>query len=161
MTMPVKLRTPLLALAAVAGATALCTPASAQDAALLARPYAVTADQAQRIIAERVLQASLTASLQELHADLQLNDRQERRWRDFVATAFTAPSDSAFLSLAADAGPLARADAKMRFYRQTYENQRRAVAAMKALYGSLSDDQRARLNDGLDSLSTTVVVPAG
>lgn len=158
MTMPSRLRTPLLALAALAAAAG---PAGAQDASLLARPYAVTAEQAQRIIAERVLQASLADSLQQLHADLGLSERQERRWREFLQTSFSAPGGGAVLALAADAGPLERADAKMQAYREAYEHQRRAVAAMKALYGSLSEDQRARLDNGLNGLSSTVIVPVG
>lgn len=158
MTMPSTLRALLLAFAT---AVAFSAPALAQNGGFVARPYTVTADQAQRIIAERVLQESLADSLQQLHASLDLTDRQERRWRDFLDTSFSAPSASAAAALKPDAGPLERADAKMAAYREAYDHQRRAVAAMKALYGALSEDQRRRLDDGLDGLSSTVIIPAG
>lgn len=163
MTKPSTLRTPLFAFLAAA---ALAAPAAAQqasqDAMLQARPYAVTADQAQQIVAERLMQASLASDLKDLHARLDLDPAQERRWRAFIDASF-APlqAPSALLTLAADAGPLERAEAKSEAFHDAWRRQRRAVGAMKALYGSLSAEQRRVLDAGLDSLSSTVIVPVG
>lgn len=121
--------------------------------------FAMTSEQVQRMVVDQVAQASVAQALQQLQADLELNPNQARRWRDFVDAAMAPPPPSVALVATNEAAdPLARAQARLDASERTYERQKHALKAMRALYDSLSPAQIARLNQGLDTVSSPMVV---
>lgn len=156
MTFPNPRRAAALALALV-----LTSGAAAAQTGEVGAPmgFAMTSEQVQRMVVDQVAQASVAQALQQLQADLELTPAQTRRWRDFVDAAMSPPPPSVALVAAAEAGdPLARAQARLDASQRTYERQKHAVKAMRALYDCLSPAQVARLNQGLDTVSSPMVV---
>lgn len=159
MTFPIPRRAAPLALTLVL--TAGLAGAAAAQTAEVGAPmgFAMTSEQVQRMVVDQVAQASVAQALQQLQVELELSPAQARRWRDFVDAAMGPPPPSVALVAASEADdPLVRAQARLDASQRAYERQKHAVKAMRALYASLSPAQISRLNRGLDTVSSPMVV---
>jgi hypothetical protein len=159
MTFPHPRRAAALALALVLTSGFAGAAAAQTGDGVAPMGFAMTSEQVQRMVVDQVAQASVTQALQQLQADLELNPAQVRRWREFVDATLSPPPPSVALVAAGDgADPLARAQARLDASERAYERQKHAVKAMRALYASLSRAQIARLNQGLNAVSSPMVV---
>lgn len=166
--MPV--RTHTLA-AAVAGLLALSavSAAQAQDVpqhGVATMRLAVSPEQMQQIVSDRLLQDGVTAGLATLRQNLSLTPAQQGRWRDFILASNAKPSGLVLAVVAPeDETPLAQAKAGLVLQREQLAFEQRRVKAMARLYKSLDSNQRAVFDQAysvIGSLSvSTTQVPAG
>jgi len=127
---------------------------------------AVSPEQVQQIVSDRLLQDGVTAGLATLRQNLSLTPAQQGRWRDFILASNAKPSGLVLAVVAPeDETPLAQAKAGLVLQREQLAFEQRRVKAMARLYKSLDANQRAVFDQAysvIGSLSvSTTQVPAG
>lgn len=140
----------------------LAGTARAQDAAsgvhMATVNLAVSPEQVQQIVSERLLRDSVAAGQQSLHQALGLAPNQESRWRAFILASNAKPEGVLLATVSDDdAMPLAQAQANLAMQREQLEVEARRVKAMTRLYRSLSTEQRAIFDDGFAMIGSLSV----
>lgn len=159
----------LTAAAAVAGVLALSGAAAhAQELpqhGIATLRLAVSPEQVQQIVSDRLLQDGVTAGLATLRQNLALTPAQQARWRDFILASNAKPSGLVLAVVAPeDETPLAQARAGLVLQREQLAFEQRRVKAMGRLYRSLDDSQRAVFDQAysvIGSLSVSTQAPGG
>ncbi|MFT4251632.1 MAG: Spy/CpxP family protein refolding chaperone [Caulobacter sp.] len=157
--------------AAVAGVLALSAVSAAQaqqapQHGIATMRLAVSPEQVQQIVSDRLLQDGVTAGLATLRQNLSLTPAQQARWRDFIMASNAKPSGLVLAVVAPeDETPLAQAKAGLVLQREQLAFEQRRVKAMARLYKSLDANQRTVFDQAysvIGSLSvSTSQAPAG
>jgi Spy/CpxP family protein refolding chaperone len=143
----------------LACALSLSAAARAQDTPHMASMnVAISPEQVQQIVSDRLLQDGITAGLQSLHQELRLTASQEPRWRDFILASNAKPVGTILATVSNDdATPLGQAQANLTMQREQLDVEARRVKAMARLYRALSDEQRAVFDNGFAMIGSLSV----
>ncbi|MBI1683096.1 Spy/CpxP family protein refolding chaperone [Caulobacter hibisci] len=160
----------LLSLSAVAAGVLALSAVSAQaqqapQHGVATMRLAVSPEQVQQIVSDRLLQDGVTAGLATLRQNLSLTPAQQSRWRDFILASNAKPSGFVLAVVAPeDETPLAQARAGLVLQREQLAFEARRVKTMARLYKSLDDNQRAVFDQAysvIGSLSVSTQATAG
>lgn len=130
----------------------------APDAQPMGLRVALSPEQAQQIISERLLQDGVATATLGLRQSLALTPRQDERWRAFMAASMARPTADMFATLSQDdATPLGQARMGLDLQREQLRLDARRVRAMERLYRTLDERQKAMFDQGYAMIASLAV----
>lgn len=156
--MPVRFPPAVLTSLALGGALMFGGLAQAQaDSQEAGLRIAVSAEQAQQIISERLLQDSVAAAYQTLRQKMALTPAQDDKWRDFMQASMARPTPELLATIDDDATPLHRARLGLDLQRRQVRLEAQRVRAMERFYKALDPQQKAVFDQGVALIGNLTV----